>query len=53
MGAWPADVMQWLYFCFSASIFLMHYYFDHFLFLRDDGVLTSRPPSLQHRVSTE
>ena len=37
IDAWPGDVMQQHYFCFYVSVLsalLIHYYFDHFLFLR-------------------
>ena len=35
IDAWPGDVMQQHYFCFYVlSAPLIHYYFDHFLFLR-------------------
>ena len=43
IDAWPGDVMQQHYFCFYVSVLsalLIHYYFDHFLFLRIDGVIT-------------
>ena len=44
IDAWPGDVMQQHYFWFYVSVLsalLIHYYFDHLLFLRIDGVITS------------
>ena len=41
IAAWPGDVMQQHYFYVSVlSALLIHYYFDHFFFLRIDGVIT-------------
>lgn len=44
-GAWAGDPMQQHYFAFYAvvlSALLIHYYFDHFLFLQVDDVITPR-----------
>ena len=41
IDAWPGDPLQQHYLCFYASVLsalLIHYYFDHFLFLRIDGI---------------
>ena len=43
LDAWPGDPMQQHYFCVYVSVLsalLIHYYFDHFLFLRIDGIIT-------------
>ena len=45
LDAWPGDPMQQHYFCFYVAVLsalLIHYYFDHFLFLRIDGIITPR-----------
>ena len=45
LGAWPGDALQQHYFAFYVAVLsalLIHYYFDHFLFLRIDGVITPR-----------
>ena len=45
LGVWPGDALQQHYFAFYVSVLsalLIHYYFDHFLFLRIDGVITPR-----------
>ena len=45
LGAWPGDVSQHHYFAFYVSMLsclLVHYYFDHFLFLQVDDVVTPR-----------
>ena len=55
IDAWPGDVMQQHYFCFYVSVLsalLTHYYFDHFLFLRIDGVITPRRSVLNQRAAT-
>ena len=42
IDAWPGDRLQQHYLCFYASVLsalLIHYYFDHFLFLRIDGII--------------
>ena len=55
IDAWPADVMQQHYFWFYVSVLsalLIHYYFDHFLFLRIDGVITLRRSVLNQRPAT-
>lgn len=44
-GAWAGDAMQQHYFSFYVvvlSFLLIHYYFDHFLFLGVDDVITPR-----------
>ena len=46
LDAWPGDALQQHYFAFYVAVLsalLIHYYFDHFLFLRIDGVIT--PPA--------
>ena len=46
LGAWPGDALQQHYFAFYVAVLsplLIHYYFDHFLFLRTDGVVHQRP----------
>ena len=43
LDAWPGDALQQHYFAFYVAVLsalLIHYYFDHFLFLRIDGVIT-------------
>ena len=55
IDAWPGDVMQQHYFCFYVSVLsalLIHYYFDHFLFLRIDGVITPSRGVLTGRTAT-
>ena len=55
IDAWPGDVMQQHYFWFYVSVLsalLIHYYFDHFLFLRIDGVITLRRSVLNQRPAT-
>ena len=45
IGAWAGDPMQAHYFAFYSvvlSALLIHYYFDHFLFLQVDDVITPR-----------
>ena len=45
LDAWPGDALQQHYFAFYVAVLsalLIHYYFDHFLFLRVDGVITPR-----------
>ena len=45
LDAWPGDALQQHYFAFYVAVLsalLIHYYFDHFLFLRIDGVITPR-----------
>jgi hypothetical protein len=45
LGVWPGDPMQAHYFAFYAvvlSALLIHYYFDHFLFLQVDDVITPK-----------
>ena len=42
LDVWPGDALQQHYFAFYVSVLsalLIHYYFDHFLFLRIDGVV--------------
>jgi len=44
-GIWPDDPMQQHYFSFYSvilSTLLIHYYFDHFLFLQIDDIITPR-----------
>jgi hypothetical protein len=44
-GVWADDLMQQHYFAFYAvvlSALLIHYYFDHFLFLQVDDVITPK-----------
>ena len=53
LDAWPGDALQQHYFAFYVSVLsalLIHYYFDHFLFLRIDGVITPRGGSTRHSV---
>ena len=48
LGAWPGDPLQQHYFAFYVAVLsalLIHYYFDHFLFLRVDGVITPGVPA--------
>ena len=48
LDAWPGDPLQQHYFAFYVSVLsalLIHYYFDHFLFLGIDGVITPRQQS--------
>ena len=53
IDAWPGDVMQQHYFYVSVlSALLIHYYFDHFLFLRIDGVITPSRGVLTGRSAT-
>ena len=55
IDAWPGDMMQQHYFCFYVSVLsalLIHYYFDHFLFLRIAGVITPRRSVLNQRAAT-
>ena len=55
IDAWPGDVMQQHYFWFYVSVlsaFLIHYYFDHFLFLRIDGVITPSRGVLKRHTDT-
>ena len=43
--AWPGDVMHQHYFAFYVTVLsalLIHYYFDHYLFLQVDEVITPR-----------
>ena len=43
LDACPADPVQQHYLCFAPRVLpavLIHYYFDHFLFLRIDGIIT-------------
>jgi hypothetical protein len=43
--AWPGDAEQHHYFAFYVAMLsslLVHYYFDHFLFLQVDDVVTPR-----------
>lgn len=45
LGVWPGDPMQAHYFAFYSvvlSSLLIHYYFDHFLFLQVDDVITPK-----------
>ena len=45
LDVWPGDALQQHFFAFYVSVLsalLIHYYFDHFLFLRIDGVITPR-----------
>ena len=45
LDAWPGDAQHQHYFAFYVAVLsalLIHYYFDHFLFLRIDGVITPR-----------
>lgn len=45
VGAWAGDPLQAHYFAFYAvvlSALLIHYYFDHFLFLQVDDVITPK-----------
>ena len=45
LDVWPGDVSQHHYFAFYVSMLsclLIHYYFDHFLFLQVDDVVTPR-----------
>ena len=45
LDLWPGDVSQHHYFAFYVSMLsslLVHYYFDHFLFLQVDDVVTPR-----------
>ena len=45
LDAWPGEALQQHYFAFYVAVLsalLIHYYFDHFLFLRVDGVITPR-----------
>lgn len=44
-GAWGGDLTQHHYFAFYSvvlSCLLIHYYFDHFLFLQVDDVITPK-----------
>ena len=46
VDAWPGDLMQHHYFAFYVAVLsalLIHYYFDHFLFLRIDNVINVLP----------
>ena len=56
IDAWPGDVMQQHYFCLYVSVLsalLIHYYFDHFLFLRIDGIITpSRDVPTRHTTTS-
>lgn len=52
LDVWPGDVMQQHHFCFSVAVLsalLIHYYFDHFLFLRIDGIITRTRGTPIHR----
>ena len=54
VAAWPGDVMQQHYFSFYVSVLsalLIHYYFDHFLFLRIDGVISPPRAALHRRAA--
>ena len=55
IAAWPGDVMQQHYFCFYVSVLSalrIHYYFDRFLFLRIDGIITpSRDVPTRHTTT--
>jgi len=45
LEVWPGDALQQHYFAFYVAVLsalLIHYYFDHFLFLRVDGVINPR-----------
>lgn len=49
LDAWPGDAQQQHYFAFYVAVLsalLIHYYFDHFLFLGVDGVITPRAQTL-------
>ena len=49
LDAWPGDLQHQHYFAFYVvvlSALLIHYYFDHFLFLRIDDVITPRAENL-------
>ena len=49
LDAWPGDVQHQHYFAFYVvvlSALLIHYYFDHFLFLGIDDVITPRAANL-------
>lgn len=51
VDAWPGDTQQQHYFAFYVAVLsalLIHYYFDHFLFLRIDGVITPRAQARPH-----
>ena len=51
LDVWPGDALQQHYFAFCVSVLsalLIRYYFDHFLFLRIDGVITPREQSAAH-----
>lgn len=55
LDTWPGDVMQQHYFCFYVSVLsalLIHYYFDHFLFLRIDGIITPARGAPARRPTT-
>ena len=55
LDVWPGDVMQQHYFCFYVSVLsalLIHYYFDHFLFLRIDGIITPARGAPARRPTT-
>ena len=55
IDAWPGDVIQQHYFCFYVSVLsalLIHDYFDHFLFLRIDGVITPSRRVLTRHTDT-
>ena len=52
IDAWPGDPMQQHYFYVSVlSALLIHYYFDHFLFLRIDGIISPRDNAPAHRTA--
>ena len=53
IDAWPGDPMQQHYFCFYMSVLsalLINYYFDHFLFLRIDGIITPTRGNLPYEA---
>ena len=55
IDARPGDVMQQHYFCFYVSVLsalLIHYYFDHFLFHRIDGIITPSREVVTHHPAT-
>ena len=52
---WPGDAQQQHYFAFYVAVLsalLIHYYFDHFLFLRVDGAITPRAERAAPPAST-